>query len=488
MNEDTILAVSTPVAPAAAAVLRISGPDAREHARGLLSDYDAGTGFRQETVTFDWEGVPVPLRATTFLAPRSYTGEDLVELTIPGSLPLVSSLMRRILRPDEGGPREPPRPARAGEFTLRAFLNGKMDLCQAEAVGRLIHAGGESEARAAYRQIGGALGSRVSSLVDAVTKILALAEVAIDFPDEEIPAIAPRTLVEQIQSVEQQLDEFLRHSALRIPERGNVRIAVLGLPNAGKSSLVNSLVGRPVALVSGFAGTTRDPVRGFSRHAGRQFEWVDLAGLEESSWTLEGEESGDDQEFPFRAAIQRLSERELEQADVALYLVDGTRIEPETLQNELPDDPRLRHRSLLVISKVDLLGEGERDLCAGLELAPTLVSARTGEGLDELQERIVTLVERSQDPGSHHAVTPGGHATDVFLLSPLQQSQLESCRDALVRASGALESEESGTSVGGFELAAVDLREGLMALEPLVGREVSERVLGTIFGQFCIGK
>lgn len=487
MLDDTILAISTPLGPSSAAVLRLSGAVSLAHASRLLVGFKTVDGGCVQEVSFDWDGVPVDLRAVTFRAPRSYTGEDMVELTVPGSIPLLAALMRAFLA-SRGAGLEALRPARPGEFTLRAFLNGKMDLAQAEAVGRLIHASGDVEARAAYRQIGGALGKRIEEISALVTQTLALVEAAIDFPDEEIPEIAPRTLVGSVDAIDARVEELRSHSALRIPDRGNLKVAVLGRPNAGKSSLVNALVGRPVALVSGLAGTTRDPVRGFCSHSGKQLEWVDLAGVEESSWLLDGEaDPAQEESFPFREAIQRLSGHELETADVVLWVVDGEKDSGVFDDDRLADldalsDP-LRARLIVVVSKADLLAADRVEAVANHASRPVVVSSRTGVGLADLLDRVVALPE-----GFGPTDGPGRDGGDVFLLSPLQHECLSRCQEALERARLALDSPEALAAGGDFDLAAVDLREALLALDPVVGREVSERVLGTIFGQFCIGK
>jgi tRNA modification GTPase len=486
MIDDTILAISTPLGPAPLAVLRLSGPDAVAHAARRLTGFVECTGGSLQEVVFDWDGVFVDVRATVFRGPRSYTGEDMVELTVPGSMPFLAVLMRAFLASNGAG-LEAPRPARPGEFTLRAFLNGKMDLAQAEAVGRLIHASGDVEARAAYRQIGGALGHRIDDLADGITRTLALVEAAIDFPDEEIPEIAATTLGKRIDSIGGEVGELMSHSALRVPDRGNVKIAVLGLPNAGKSSLVNAAVGRSLALVSGLAGTTRDPVRGFSEHAGRQLEWVDLAGLEASSWTLGGDDpDAEDASFPLREAIQRLSRHELETADVILWVLDGeeaTRDFDAGLRELESLAEPLRARALVVVSKIDLLEPEHVRALEDHSIRPGALSSHTGVGFGALLDRIVAHPESVDVPRD-----PTGDTGEFFLLSPLQHTCLSRCREALENARLAVVSLDTRSDGGDFELAAVDLRDALLALDPVVGREISERVLSTIFGQFCVGK
>ncbi|MBI4584397.1 MAG: 50S ribosome-binding GTPase [Planctomycetes bacterium] len=489
--EDTIIAISSPLGTSAQAVIRLSGPHVIERV-AAITRLDSGItlqelpGFHQETGAIDWEGVPVPARVAVFRRPRSFTGEDLVEATVPGSLPILDGLVRQFLTaaPAAASPAAGSiRLARPGEFTLRAFLNGRLQLSQAEAVGRLIHASGAAEARAAYRQLGGDFTRRLEAAERALTELLALVEAGIDFADEDLPAIAPAVLSGQARSARSALEELLRSAALRLPERGHWRIALLGKPNAGKSSLVNALAGRPVALVSEWAGTTRDPVRAVTRHGDRQLEWVDLAGLEESSWSLErllqgGEPAGS-------AALQRISERELATADAALWVVDGAdaagREAARQGFSELCQAAAFQDLvKVLIAAKADLLSAAEKEEWAALPERPALTSARTGEGLEELLDRIIEGARRREaSPGAAGSAPP---LESAFLVSPAEHARLVECRDILDRVESRLR-EGSG-----HELAAVDLRDALQRLAPLTGRELSEKVLGEIFGRFCIGK
>jgi tRNA modification GTPase len=491
---DTIAAVSTALGPSARAVVRLSGPRALECAGALVcagpgAAIEESRGYTQRAVEIDVHGIPIPARITVFRKPRSFTGEDLVEIDLPGSLPVLAALLRRLLAAGRA------RLAHPGEFSLRAFLGGRLDLTQAEALGKLIHAGGEAEARAAYRQLGGELRRRVGEIEEAITGTLALVEAGIDFPDEDIPAVAPGRLEAEIEKARRGARRLLDSACLRIPERGALRVAILGHPNAGKSSMLNAAVGRPAALTSDEAGTTRDPVRASSVRGGIQLEWMDLAGLEEAAWMLgrpagaagpgAAGETGDGgeaaAEYGMARAIQRLSERELEIADLIVWVADGCRggaDDPLSGFDELPEKPRLD-----AVSKCDLLGAAARSRWRAHPLRPLLVSARTGEGLDELLERIAAhrggwMAGRDIPAGGGRAVSPDA----ALLLSPLQATQLERAVEALDRAAAAL---RSGS---GYELAAVDLRDALAGLAPLCGREVSERVLGAIFSQLCIGK
>ncbi len=503
---DTIIAVSSPLGPSALGVLRLSGADAIAYTESLLESPRGEAlktldGFRQLAVRLRGPAGALPARLAVFRSPRSFTGEDLVELSVPGSIPLLAAVLRRFLGIEGARASSRLRPAAPGEFTLRAFLNGKLDLSQAEAIGRLIHAGGRDEARAAYRQVGGRLRREVETIEAALTEPLALVEAGLDFPDEDIPVIAPESVAAKIAPIRDSLHVLLKSTALRLPERGTLRVVLLGLPNAGKSSLVNALVGRAVALVSDIAGTTRDPVRAFSEYGGRRLEWVDLAGLEESSWLPLTAGRAEGPGLPsMTATLGRISRRELDTADVALWVCDGAPaadLDTGRRQGDssfgFGDFRRLTGVSRLrVVAKVDLLSTSDRRAWLAGDERSVLVSSRTGEGLRDLLDRIVEIshpgrvgrvgsetapLSDSEPSGSDSAMARSG-----YLLSPVQEAQLLDCRAALERA------EEAVRAGVGYELVAVDLREALAALAPLTGREVSERVLGLVFGQFCVGK
>lgn len=474
-DADTILAISSPPGMSSSAVLRLSGPAAFV-VLGALAVPGAtvpGSGFRGARVTLDVEGARVAAWALFYRAPRSYTREDVVEVTVPGSTPLLAFLTRAFL---EAGNRLPGgagtvRWARPGEFTLRAFLNGRIDLSQAESVAGLISATGEAEALASRRGLRGDLRAEIEALLRAVLEGRALVEAALDFPDEDLPQVSPGVLAMVLAGTIERVEGLRRAAALRIASPGALRVVLAGFPNAGKSSLLNALLGRRAAITGDLPGTTRDPVRGAAIHSGRRVEWVDIAGVED----LQGEVYGGERpgEEAIWDVVRRLTRLEIEAADVVLWVADPL----DRLGRSLEQFRRLEAPSKrLVLQKIDLSSEEERARLSSLPGGPLLVSARTREGLGALVERVLGESAAGDIPSLHGAAPPR------FLVSAHQEAQLERAAEALSRARGAI------LGGVGLELAASDLRDASHALEELVGGGTREAVLDLVFARFCIGK
>lgn len=512
---DTIAAVATPPGRSTRAVVRISGRDSIEALAAWASEgaalLRAAAGYTVVPLRLDLNGVSLAVTATVFRAPRSFTREDLVEVALPGATPLIGCLLEALLTGPSGEGTASPdvRSARPGEFTLRAFLNGRIDLSQAEALAQLIAAAEEDEARASRRGLRGELRAALDELHEFAVETLALLEAGLDFPDEDLSQVAPTRLEARVRELEGRLRRLRGSCRLRAARRGVLRVVFAGFPNAGKSSLFNAVLGRPAAIVSETAGTTRDPVRAVSVEAGRPVEWIDLAGVLSASLSTlpgegpAGEESSASGLFGVAGGngrlwevVRRLTRLELESADVVVWVMEPG----ATCEASLEQFDRLpAGRKFLVVQKADLLA---RTPAGGVEASPyprrlrvvdgdrvalgaadsealsggeaLLVSAHTGEGIRDLRRRVLEGV-----PSAGEA--PLGVAPR-FLLSAHQEAALSLAAEALERAAVVL---RDGS---GSELAAADLRDALDALEDLTGRVTPDVILGHVFSRFCVGK
>ena len=367
--------------------------------------------------------------AVVFKAPRTYTREDLVEIHLPSSGPLVSRLIASLI--DRGA-----RPAKPGEFTLRAFLNGRIDLAQAEAVEQLISAEGEDDRRAALDQLGGSFSKRLSQIEGDLLDLCADAEAAIDFVDQDIEILPVADAVARGKKALRELTDLTAETAARKTSDARPTVALHGLPNAGKSALFNALSGSD-AIVSDVAGTTRDVLTA-DVDVGFPILLIDAPGESEAAG-LDGE------------AVRR-SREALRRADLLLVVVDGT-------QPDASIEPKGRPW-LRVYTKADL---PHGPLTGG-----QVTSSKTGQGLPELRQAIARLLRDEDRPGAR------------FRLSLRQGSLLKEAEAALTRATSAAEM--------GMEFVSADLRAALAALGGISGRSTDEDLLDRIFSRFCLGK
>jgi tRNA modification GTPase len=415
-NADTIVALSTPPGGGLRAIVRLSGPRAAELVRGLPG-------------------------ALTLRAPRTFTREDMVDLHLPASPPLVDRLLRTLV--DRGA-----RPARPGEFTLRAFLNGRIDLAQAEAVEQLIAAEGEEDRRAALDQLEGSFSRRLGDIEEAVLTLCADAEAAIDFVDQDIEHLPPGTAIDRARAILGTLRALQAESAARDVADARPTVALFGLPNAGKSALFNALSSGD-AIVSDIAGTTRD-VLSAEIDAGIRVRLLDAPGEQEAPG-LDG-----DAVARSRAAIRR--------ADLLLFVVDAG-----DADRAIPLEPRGRP-AVLVLNKCDVVRDPAIRTRFRLREA-VWTSARTGEGVADLRRLVGSLLIRDE-PGRSGA---------RFRITLRQRALLREAESALARAAG------SAPDLG-MEFVAADLRAALSALGGISGRSTDEDLLDRIFSRFCLGK
>jgi tRNA modification GTPase len=380
-----------------------------------------------------------------FPAPASYTGEHVLELQGHGSAVLLDAVLRRVC---ELGARL----ARPGEFTERAFLNGKLDLAQAEAVADLIAARSQAAARAALQSMEGAFSQRVAILLQQLISLRVHIEAAIDFPEEEIDFLADPEITSQLDQLRAGHAQLLREARLGLRLTDGLRVAIIGRPNAGKSSLLNALAGRDRAIVTAIAGTTRDVLRENVALDGVSLELADTAGLRETDDEVE------------REGVRR-ARHELAGADVALLVTEQDHLAEDLCLLEGLDAAVAQ---VVVVNKIDLSGASAgRDCVAGRTVLR--LSARRGEGLDALRAHLRELA----DPG-------GGEG--AFSARRRHVAALERVGEQLERADSVLRCRRAG------ELAAEELRQAQHALGEITGRYSSDDLLGAIFGSFCIGK
>lgn len=444
LENDTIAALSTPPGEGALAVVRISGPQAWEIARKIFRgarEFEPRRAHHGRVLNAD--GVVDEVVLTAWRGPASYTGEDVVELCGHGGALVSAQVLRTAL--DAGA-----RAAGPGEFTQRAFLNGKMDLTQAEAVMDLIRAQTPLAARAAAEQLRGRIGDEISAIREALLDIVAHVEAYIDFPDEDIDPDTGASMRGRLIAARERITKLLATADEGRILREGVRLAICGRPNAGKSSLLNRLLGYDRAIVSPTPGTTRDTIEESLSLRGIPFRVIDTAGLRETADAIEREGV-----HRARAAVER--------ADVVLRVIDAT--EPEAIA-----DPPVAEDEILVLNKIDRVSEMRNAEWGMRNVMP--ISCTNGEGLDALIDAIVSRVRAE----------PAGARDSLAAINARHQACLQRAATAL---DAALERFDAGAEP---EFVAVDLRAALDATGEVVGVVDTEDILGRIFSSFCIGK
>lgn len=437
---DTIAALATPQGPGLRALLRMSGPRSREIAEILgncaLPEREA------VAVTIEDAGAQIPAAFVLFVSPRSYTREDLVEIAIPSSPPLIASLLHRLL---ELGA----RPAEPGEFTRRAFLNGRIDLSRAEGVLELVRSRNDREAQAGLLLLEGGLSRRVADLRARLESALALLEASLDFEESDTGHVDRAELGAALCLAASDLQEAEQWESRRMAPRGELQMFLWGEPNAGKSSLLNRLDGQARAIVSPIAGTTRDCLRGSLRDGETQIALLDAAGVEEGSDSLSSK-------------TQEIARRFRDAADRVVGVADASKPLP----------------SFLLQGRVDLLVVNKTDLPRVCDLGPwkgrspvVETSALRGNGIEVLRKALFLL-----------ARGVGQAEGESFQMAARH-------REAFARAAREVVGAQKILSgVGALDAAAAHLREALAALGEIDGQTTPEDILDRIFSQFCIGK
>jgi len=447
--QDTIAALATPAGTAAIALLRISGKDTASLVRVIIGEEPPVRTARRADYR-DRDGTLVDdVLCTFFRGPASYTGEDTLEISCHGNPYIAQRILEDLIA-------RGCRQAAPGEFTQRAFLNGQLDLSQAEAVMDLIHARGEKALAAANQQLRGALGRHMTKLIDALLGVLARIEAYVDFPEEDLPPEDQNRVIADIEALRQSVSKLLSTNHYGNILREGIKVAILGEPNAGKSSLLNRMLGRERALVSERAGTTRDYLEERILLGGYCLRLIDTAGLNPAPEELE------------RQGIAKTLEI-MAEADLIMFVLDRTRPTPvlaaEVAESLSPS------RTLLVRNKCDLSENAALDSrWAGFESIE--FSALTGAGLDQLQS---ALTQRAK---AFHVEL----GDEIIAINARHADALTRAKQGLDAAAGKLKQLEP------IELAASDLRDVLEAFGDIAGKVDNERMLDQLFASFCIGK
>ncbi len=447
-DQPTIAAIATPAGEGGIAIIRLSGSCAVSVCQNLfskdLAKVDSHTIHFGKIKGSQGEVIDDVL-LLLMRGPKTFTGEDVVELHCHGGTLVSGLVLQRVLQ--EGATL-----ARPGEFSERAFLNGKIDLTQAEAIQSLISAKNQHALKAAQEQLQGGLRHKILSLKESLTAIAAIFEAWVDFPDEGLEFATTEEVVQELETALSEMEKLLKTFQLGKFAKEGIKIALIGAPNVGKSSLMNALIGRERAIVSPHAGTTRDTVDAELQIGGFHVVLTDTAGIREVGEEIEQE------------GIRR-SKETLEKSDLVLFLADGTRGWTQSEQDIAPLLPK--DRTFLVWNKIDLPHEE-----APHQFPHVKISAKEKLGIEELKNQI-----------KHHLFAGQGPSEEGFLLTELRHKQ------ALEEAATLLDVVIKG--LGGNispEFLLFDLRSSLKALGKIIGSDITEDILSAIFSRFCIGK
>jgi len=472
--EDTIAAISTAPAEALRGILRISGNEALPITEKIFQTNDSEItshtndhNFPAWTRTFGQvkltEEIHCPAQLYVFRSPNSYTGQDIAELHLPGAPALLQMVLESLFQLGA-------RPAEPGEFTARAFFNGRMDLSEAEAVAEVISARSDAQLRGAERLLAGTLHQKCTQIISQLTELLALVEANIDFTDQDIELVSAPQLIAQMQSVRNNLEKLLADSRSWEELSHLPQVVVAGPANAGKSCLTNALLGMDRSIVNSLAGTTRDLLTGPLLLTHGECLLIDSAGL------------GPVEDLLAREA-QLATQQAIATCDLLLWVIDGSDSRSE---KQFAEDIRflatLNYQGpcILIVNKIDLCLDADAKLQFLQQLSQQrqdnsiAISALRGDHLNELKLQL----EQTLHGGTLD--TP----RQVLTLTIRQREALQTGIENLHRAGKVLSEHDSIPS----ELVALELREALDHLGEITGEVVTEEVLGRIFSRFCIGK
>ena len=466
INQDSIVALATPSGAGAIAIIRISGSEAITIGNSVFKSIKNKDLTKQKTHTLHLGHIVDDAKTldevlvSVFKGPNSYTGEDTIEISCHGSTYIQQQIIQLLLR-------KGCRMADAGEFTLRAFLNGKLDLSQAEAVADLISSDNEASHQIAMQQMRGGFSNEIAKLREELLNFASLIELELDFAEEDVEFADRTQFHELLNRIEFVLKRLIDSFAVGNVIKNGIPVAIVGEPNVGKSTLLNALLNEERAIVSDIAGTTRDTIEDELVIGGIGFRFIDTAGIRETKDVVES------------IGIKKTFEK-IEQAQVVLYLVDSyelsvvsleaLKIEIEKVKNQFPLKPLL-----IVINKMDLLSEEKINL---IETQLTthntqlqFISAKENIGVEELKNQLLSFVNTGALRNNETIVTNTRHYDS--LLKAL---------DEITKVKFGLETNLSS------DLMALDIREALYHFGMITGQVTNDELLGNIFANFCIGK
>ncbi len=456
IHQDTIVALATPSGAGAIAIIRLSGKEAITIATEIFNSISGKELLKQKSHTVhlgnivDGSRIIDEVLATVFKNPNSYTGENVVEFSCHGSSYIQQEIIQLLLR-------KGCRMATAGEFTLQAFLNGKMDLSQAEAVADLIASDSKASHQLAIQQMRGGFSTEIEELRIQLLNFASLIELELDFSEEDVEFANREEFQKLIKKITTLLKKLIDSFATGNVLKNGIPVAIVGRPNSGKSTLLNSLLNEERAIVSNIAGTTRDTIEDEITIGGIRFRFIDTAGLRDTTDEIE------------KIGVERALEK-LEKSSIYIYLFDSTEMSVVEVKKEL-DSFTTNSKQLIVANKIDKASKEEVSAINNSDLPFLTISAKNKDSLDVLSNSLLDIAGIEALDSNQLMVTNSRHY-DVLIKSLEEISKVQE----------GIDNHLTG------DLLAIDLRQALYFLGEITGQVSNDDLLGNIFANFCIGK
>ena len=456
IHQDTIVALATPSGAGAIAIIRLSGKEAITIATEIFNSISGKELLKQKSHTVhlgnivDGSRIIDEVLATVFKNPNSYTGENVVEFSCHGSSYIQQEIIQLLLR-------KGCRMATAGEFTLQAFLNGKMDLSQAEAVADLIASDSKASHQLAIQQMRGGFSTEIEELRIQLLNFASLIELELDFSEEDVEFANREEFQKLIKKITTLLKKLIDSFATGNVLKNGIPVAIVGRPNSGKSTLLNSLLNEERAIVSNIAGTTRDTIEDEITIGGIRFRFIDTAGLRDTTDEIE------------KIGVERALEK-LEKSSIYIYLFDSTKMDVAEVKKEL-DSFTTNSKQLIVANKIDKASTEQLSAINNSDLPFLTISAKNKDSLDVLTNSLLDIAGIEALDSNQLMVTNSRHY-DVLIKSLEEISKVQ---------------EGINNHLTG-DLLAIDLRQALYFLGEITGQVSNDDLLGNIFANFCIGK